>query len=84
MDGVVVAVRSLVASVYYRQMTPFVIRVGSSAPQQNNRTEQKERENSERTQSTFEDNQRTAMVVQVLLGLCNRRLLRFFFVSDNM
>jgi hypothetical protein len=34
-------VQSSVASFYYRQMTPFVIRVGSSAPQQNNRTEQK-------------------------------------------
>jgi len=77
-------VRSSVASVYYRQMTPFVIRVGSSAPQQNKRTEQKERENSERTQSAFEDHRRTALAEQVLSGSCNRRLHRLFFVSDNM
>jgi hypothetical protein len=33
--------QSSVASFYYQQMAPFVIGVGSSAPQQNNRTEQK-------------------------------------------
>jgi 5-enolpyruvylshikimate-3-phosphate synthase len=52
-------------------MTPFVTRVGSSAPQQNNRTEQKKAKNSEQTQSTFDDHRQTAMAEQVLSGVCS-------------
>jgi hypothetical protein len=52
----------------------------SSGPHQNNRTEHKKTENSDKTQRTFDDHRRKDTSEQVLSGSCNRMLLHPFFV----